>query len=75
MNTILHTNLPDMPRTGGLTVPEKHWFIWPNLGISGYGDVGEARISSAMQGLASVEESDYFGKPFHRWFGRRQILP
>ena len=38
--------LPHMPDTGEVQVPEKHWFIWPNLDISGHGNVGEDRISS-----------------------------
>jgi hypothetical protein len=75
VNGILHTNLPHMPQTGALTVPENHWFIWPNLDISGHGDVGEARISSAILGLAGVAETNFFGKPLHRWFWRKQILP
>jgi hypothetical protein len=72
---VLHASLPHMPVTGEFTVGENEWFIWPNLGISGYGDVGEARISSALLGLSRVPESSYFGKPFHRWFGRKQTLP
>jgi hypothetical protein len=75
VNGILHTNLPHMPQTGALTVPENHWFIWPNLDISGHGEVGEARISSAILGLADVAETNFFGKPLHRWFWRKQILP
>jgi hypothetical protein len=75
VNGILHTNLPHMPVSGGWTVPENHWFIWPNLGISGHGNVGEARISSAMMGLADVAETNFFGKPFRHWFWREQKLP
>ena len=75
VNGVLHTNLPHMPASGGFTVVEKRWFIWPNLGISGYGDVGEARISTALMGLANVPEANFFGKPFHRWFWRKQSLP
>jgi hypothetical protein len=75
VNGIWHTNLPYMPHAGELTVPEKHWFIWPNLDISGHGDVGEARISSAMLGLANVEATNIFGKPLRHWFWRKQILP
>ena len=67
--------LPHMPITGEIQVPEKHWFIWPNLDISGHGNVGEAGISSAMLQLAMVSENQCVGKPFQRWFGRRQITP
>jgi hypothetical protein len=75
VNGIWQTNLPYMPHAGALTVSEKHWFIWPNLDISGHGDVGEDRISSAMLGLADVPETNFFGKPLHRWFWRKQFLP
>ena len=67
--------LPHMPGTGEVQVPEKHWFIWPNLDISGHGNVGEGRISSTMLQLAIVSENQYVGKPFKRWFWRRQITP
>ncbi|MGA9452164.1 MAG: hypothetical protein WBW41_12565 [Verrucomicrobiia bacterium] len=67
--------LPHMPDTGEVQVPEKHWFIWPNLDISGHGNVGEDRISSAMLQLAMVSENQYVGKPFQRWLWRRQIIP
>lgn len=67
--------LPHMPTTGEVQVPEKHWFIWPNLDISGHGNVGEASISSTMLQLAIVSENQYVGKPFQRWFWRRQITP
>jgi len=75
VNGVARNSLPHMPATGGFTVPEKHWFIWPNLDISGHGYVGEASISAALVQLADVGETQYFGKPFHRWFGRKQILP
>ena|ERR1035437_586749 len=75
VNGVAHPNLPHMPVTGEVTVLEKHWFIWPNLGISGYGDVGEARVASALLGLSNVAEANFFGKPLHRWFWRKQILP
>ncbi len=65
--------LPHMPTTGEVQVPEKHWFIWPNLDISGHGNVGEDRISSTMLQLAIVSENQYVGKPFKRWFWRRQV--
>ena len=70
-----HTNLPHMPIIGELVVTEKHWFIWPNLDISGHGNVGEARVSAALMGLSDVTETNFYGKPFSRWFWRKQILP
>jgi hypothetical protein len=66
---------PHMPAAGEFIVPENHWFIWPNLDISGHGNVSQASIDSAILGLASVNESQFFGKPPARWCGRQQILP
>ncbi|HUA68518.1 MAG TPA: hypothetical protein VMA13_08215 [Candidatus Saccharimonadales bacterium] len=75
VNGISHPLLAHMPTSGTLTVPEKHWFIWPDLAISGHGNVGEASISAAMLQMADVSENQFVGKPFNRWFWRRQSLP
>jgi hypothetical protein len=75
VNGVEWKSLPHMPVSGGFTVPEKHWFIWPNLDISGHGNIAESSISATLVSLAEVGETQYFGKPFHRWFGRKQILP
>ncbi|HEY5069169.1 MAG TPA: hypothetical protein VII37_05265 [Candidatus Acidoferrum sp.] len=64
-----------MPTSGELVIPEKQWFIWPDLGISGHGNAGEANISAVMLSLATVPESQFVGKPFKRWFWREQVLP
>jgi hypothetical protein len=66
--------LPHMPTTGEVLVPEKHWFIWPELDISGHGNVGEANISAIMLQMATVSQEQFIGKPFKRWLWRRQIL-
>jgi hypothetical protein len=75
VNGVTHTNLPYMPVNGEITVAENHWFIWPSLDISGHGNVGTGNITVAMMDLANVDESQFYGKPFARWFGRKQILP
>lgn len=74
VNGVPHPLLPHMPQSGGLVVPEKHWFIWPELDLNGHGNVGEANISAMMLQLAVVSEDQYVGRPFKRWFFRRQIL-
>ena len=66
--------LPHMPSSGEVVVPEKHWFIWPELDISGHGNVGEANISAIMLQMATVSQEQFIGKPFKRWLWRRQIL-
>lgn len=65
---------PHMPTSGELVVPEKHWFVWPEVGIYQNGNTSEATISTMMFQLAVVPENQFVGKPFNRWFGRRQIL-
>jgi hypothetical protein len=67
--------LPHMPGSGTLTVPEKHWFIWPDFDIYEHGNIGEANISAAMLQMATVSQTQFIGKPFKRWLWRRQITP
>ena len=62
-----------MPETGELIVPEKHWFVWPDFAISGHGNVAEAALSAALLPMATVSEDQFAGKPFKRWFWRRQF--
>jgi hypothetical protein len=74
VNGVQRPLLPHMPTSGDLLVPENHWFIWPELGISGHGNVAEANISATMLQLANVSKARFIGKPFKRWFWRRQIF-
>jgi len=74
VNGFEQLRLPHMPQGGDLIVPEKKWFIWPDYGISGHGNVGEAVISATILQLATVPEDQFVGKPFKRWFWRKQIL-
>jgi hypothetical protein len=67
--------LPHMPNSGTFTVPEKHWFIWPDLDIYEHGNVGEANISATMLQMATVPQEQFIGKPFKRWLWHRQIIP
>lgn len=75
VNGIVRPRLPHMPVSGSVVVPENNWFIWPNLGIiGGHGNVPESTISSTMLQMADVPQNEFVGKPFKRWFGRRQFL-
>jgi len=75
VNGVIRPPLPHMPQEGELVVPEKHWFVWPDLAINAHGNVGGGPISATMLQLAIISESDFIGKPFKRWFWRRQIFP
>lgn len=73
VNGIPHPLLPHMPASGMVTLPENHWFIWPGYSINGQGN--ESQISSTMLQSATVAEDQFAGRPFKRWFWRKQILP
>lgn len=74
VNGISHPLLPHMPASGELTVPENHWFVWPEVAISGHGNIGEANITAAMMKLGTISREELTGwKPFKHWFWRKQI--
>jgi len=64
---------PNLPTAGEFVVPEKTWFIWPQFAILGHG-IPVADIQAAIQETAFVPARQIIGKPFKRWFGRRQSL-
>ena len=67
-------HLPYMPATGELIVPEKRWFVWPNLAIAGgHGPTPAQQISEAMQARSQISEPQFIGKAWPRWFGRKQL--
>jgi hypothetical protein len=66
--------LPRTPNSRTLTLREKHWFIRPELDISVHWNVGEGNVPAAMLPMAlASRQVRYVGKPFKRWFWRRQI--
>lgn len=74
INGLPHPPFPHMPTDGEIIISEKTWFIWPDFDISGgHGYVPEADISATLMQLATIQEEQFVGKPFKRWFGRRQI--
>lgn len=74
VNGVGRPSLPHMPKTGETVVPEKNWFIWPEVAITGNGNAQEAVIATTMLQMATVAETQFVGKPFKRWFWRRQII-
>jgi len=74
VNGVSSPRLAHMPTTGALVVPEKNWFIWPQFDISNRGNTAEATIAATILRLATVSEAQFVGKPFKRWFWRRQHL-
>lgn len=75
VNGVKQLRLPHMPVSGDMVVPEKCWFIWPNLAmVGGHGNVSEATISYYVLQMATVSQHQFIGKPFKSWFGRPQDL-
>ena len=63
---------PYMPTEGEMVVPEKVWFIWPNLDITVRGGVAPADISATLRQAAMIAQTNIIGRPSRHWFGRRQ---
>ena len=61
----------DMPISGEWIVPEKHWFIWPEFDMRG-GHLAPESLSGAIFQVADVSQNQLIGRPFKRWFFRRQ---
>ena len=72
---VTRTRRAHMPQSLEWVVPENHWFVWPDsaIKVSGNGNAGD--VPRVLQELALVPESAYVGRPFQRWFGRRQVEP
>jgi len=75
INGVAGPKLPHMPNDGGFIVPENHWFVWPNLAISGHGNGSESLITGTMLDVATVSEKQFVGRPFNHWFWHPQHLP
>lgn len=75
VNGLWQSRLTYMPASGNLVVVDGSWFIWPNVGISGHGNVGADATENAMVALAMVPKSNFIGVIFHHWWWRKQTLP
>jgi hypothetical protein len=62
-----------MPQVGEWVVPQKHWFVWPEVAISGHGNMPADVISTTLLQMGTIPEYRFVGRPFKRWFGRRQL--
>ena len=66
---------PHMPLDGALQVQEGCWFIWPEMSITGHGNVAPGTVDAALLQLATVSEKSFIGVPYQRWFWREQTVP
>jgi hypothetical protein len=59
-----------------ITVPENHWLIHTELAKRYYHDASFVSYrSDIVEQLTIVSREEFVGKPFRRWFWRKQILP
>lgn len=63
-----------MPTAGSVTVDQDRWFVWPRLSHAQRGNVDDDTIRAAIFARAEVPFERLRGRPFARWFHRRQIL-
>jgi hypothetical protein len=73
VNGVPQPRLDYMPQVGEWVVPEKHWFVWPEVAISGHGNTPADAISASLLQMGTITEERFVGRPFKRWFGRRQL--
>ncbi len=73
VNGTVQRRLATMPDTGELKVPEKSWLIWPERGIQIYGQARPAQLAQQLLEIALVSQERLVGKPYNRWFWRKQI--
>jgi hypothetical protein len=71
INGVEHRLLPHMPQHGSFVVPQKEWFVWPNVAIDIH-HLDEATVSSRLVQTSMVTEDQLIGVPFQRWFWRKQ---
>ncbi len=73
VNGAKQPSLPNMPLEGQWFVPEKHWFVWPEVAISGNVVAPPPAIAAALCQMGTITEEQMIGRPFKRWLWRRQF--
>ena len=73
VNGVPQALLPYMPQDGEWVVPQEHWFVWPEVAISGHGNAPADAISATLMQMSTITEERFVGRPFKRWFGCRQL--
>jgi len=73
VNGVAQPSVPHMPVVGQRVVPEKHWFVWPEVGIRGGGAASREAVAAALLHVGTITETQMIGRPFKRWLWRRQF--
>jgi hypothetical protein len=63
----------DMPSSGTLVVRVGHYYIWSAM-EQNWVHAAQDTVTAAKAGLAHVEAGALVGRPYKRWFWRRQEL-
>jgi len=64
---------PHMPHEASFTLEGKQWFVWPDFDIRNNNRaITGADISAAWLRTGMIYEDQMIGRPYRRWFGRRQ---
>ena len=73
VNGVPQPLLDYMPQAGEWVVPQKHWFVWPEVAIIRHGNTPAGVIPASLLKMGTITEDQFVGRPFKRWFGRRQL--
>ncbi len=64
-----------MPMTGSVAVPRDTWFAWPRMLQRAAGGASPDVITQAFLDQAQITRAEFVGRPYRRWFFRRQDNP
>ena len=73
VNGIQSRSLPFMPASGATILPRQTWMIWPSLETVVNVNADPHTVSAAVLQMAMIHRGQVIGKPFKRWFWRRQV--
>ena len=75
VNGLVNPQPGSMAVSEEIMVPAGTWFIWPKLRVAQAHGVSKAQISAMLRQMALVPQTQFVGRPFGRWFFRKQTLP
>ncbi len=73
VNGIPRERRPYLPVSGEIVVPREMWFVWPEYIVHYPGRANESAVTDLIMNEALVSRSELVGRPFKRWFLRKQI--
>jgi hypothetical protein len=73
VNGVAQPRLALMPDSGEWQISEKHWFVWPQFGMTTHGYVAGSGFAEAMISVGTISETQFLGRPCRWWLWRRQL--